>query len=117
MADIIKQPIIMAIIFGSAVYVAMNYYNPAIKYSDKKKQKKTKKTYSSEFNIIVSAFSSLIIWYYLHTRSIDATNPIDISQINGSLTSSDAQKSYNLLGKGLQLPNGQQLPDIFHKLA
>ena len=123
MTDIIKNPIVMAVLIGGAVFVVMNYCNP--QNTMNKKQKKHRNRPKSflgepkETNILISILVSLGVWYYLYTNT-KCENPVGDNKSSHSIesvTSSEARRSYNLLGKGLQLPNGQQLPDIFHKLV
>lgn len=127
MSDILKNPMIMSLLIGGITFATLNHFNtqPTNRLlNDMKKRKQRSKSLfgePKEVNILISVLVTITLWYYLYSQQKNDTSLIDINHVNNgeiqSLSSSEAQKSYNLLGKGLQLPNGQQLPDIFHKIV
>jgi len=127
MGDIMKNPTVVSLLIGGITFAVMNHFNvqrsDKLSRDDMKKRKTRSKSLLGEpreVNILVSVLVTLILWYYLYSQQKNDLSVIDINLMNNpmqSLSSSEARKSYNLLGKGLQLPNGQQLPDIFHKIV
>lgn len=126
MGDIIKNPVFLSLLIGGITFVVMNRFNtqPVDKHyrNDKKRRNQSSKSFlgdPKEVNILVSILVTLAIWYYLYSHQKNEVATVDAHNLDesiNSITSSEAKKSYNLLGKGLQLPTGQQLPDIFHKI-
>jgi len=127
MGDILKHPVFLSLLIGGITFAVMSRFNTQIIDKHPRNNKKKKKSFPKslfgepkEINILVSVLLTLITWYYLYSRQKNDLQKVATSNSNdeiNSITSSEAQKSYNLLGKGLQLPNGQQLPDIFHKIV
>lgn len=126
MGDILKSPVFLSLLIGGITFAVMSRFNTPTIDKHTRNNKKKKKSFPKslfgepkEVNVLVSVLVTLVSWYYLYSRKkndvlIIEQNSDDVIE---SITSSEAQKSYNLLGKGLQLPNGQQLPDIFHKIV
>jgi len=126
MGDILKNPTVISLLIGGITFVVMNHFNvqrsDKMSRNDMKKRKQRSKSLfgePKEVNILVSVLVTIILWYYLYSQQKNDIPALNINPIDNpmqSLSSSESRKSYNLLGKGLQLPNGQQLPDIFHKI-
>ena len=118
MSNIFKYPVVSAIIIGSVLIVVMNYYNPSKNIINKKQLKKQKSFFKNpkNINICMGVIISLCIGYYIYARTTSNINISIENKSNSSIESiTSSEKSYLILGKGLQLPDGQQLPDIFHK--
>lgn len=121
MSDILKNPVFVSLLIGGSTFAVMSRLNT--QPIDKKKRKPRPKSLfgdPKEVNVLVSILVTLLTWYYLYSRQKNDVQSNVYNQdglIDSVTASSEERKSYNLLGSGLQLPNGQQLPDIFHKIV
>lgn len=133
MIDIIKNPMFIAIVIGTLTYIYMlwnnNYENSKIKNKNKRKN----------VNILIPAVVTIVVWaivygYYSIMEDTISQN-IPLAQLNNDnieiprLTnktfkliddknnindlSSESAKSYQLVGKGLNIPNNLKLPEVF----
>jgi hypothetical protein len=135
MMDIISNPMFIAIVAGTITYAYMWWSNEN-KHKNKKVQKKP-------VNIIIPAIVTFVVWglvygYYLSMGQASAGDideqviPENIN-MNTQATSkafkliedkgmslddargvsSDSVRSYQLVGRGLNIPNNVKLPDVF----
>jgi hypothetical protein len=134
MLDIIQNPMFIAIIAGTFTYLYMWWTNEK-RYSKNPDQKKP-------VNIYIPAIVTFVTWalvYGYYTTIDNSNNESTISQIpdnfdqpkltnrsfklmnenrgiamNGGVdVPSDSVRSFQLVGKGLNIPNNLKLPDVF----
>ena len=139
---LLKNPVVLAIIVGSVVFIIMNYFNKPPPEDKKRKGNKRRKKNNDagdtkETSIIIAVLAALVTWYgarcyfseetvtenspdVLETRlePVDNTNVQNLQKaggINGHLlkSSSDTVRSYQVLGSGLNIPKGElKIPNV-----
>lgn len=129
MLDIIKNPVFIALVFGSLTYLYMWYVN------DKKSKKNPKNKTKKRVNILIPVVITIVVWFLAfcyfdsqthisETSNTNQTMPINVDNINvhnkyklindaAKIESFDSPKSYQLIGKGLTIPNNVSVPDVF----
>ncbi len=140
--NILKNPIVLAIITGIIIFVAMTYFNkPKKSKSKQNKPNKSKEKRDNSFfsdtketNILVAVIAFLATWYiaysYLDTNEKQEGGQNQVNQVNQvneentvnlsvksrkipSISTEEVTRSYNILGSGLNVPKNElRLPNV-----
>lgn len=134
MLDIIKNPVIIGMTVGILTYLYMTWEN------DKKYKKNPK--LKKPVNLLIPGVTAIIAWFiaYNYSNQSSPTESTNLSQLPPSLPNSgfkligdnmqpstmsikppksslslsdDSTRSYQLIGKGVNVPNNLKLPDEF----
>jgi len=135
--DIIKNPIIVGIIFGVITFMIIKWHNEK---ENKRRVRKNKKPKNEKINILiplaVAIVTGLFVWWYFKPINVNTTHapiipqPIQehinkpISESKTIYTLSDKQNqfqvkqqsppgsvTYHVIGKGVNFP--ENIPDVF----
>jgi len=121
MIDILKNPIIIAIIAGALTYAYIQWsqQNKYKRDMSKKELKELKKSWSYA-PIVVFVITLALSYLYFNQNVSDGYAPMpNIDEINNLKlikdVSSESAKSFHLIGKGLNIPNSlpEKMPDVF----
>lgn len=128
--ELYKNPLIIGIIFGAITYLYIWWTDSKDNEEDDIDDER-EESFLSKYKIIIPIIVTLVVWgiaYFLLNRNkkeiniIETTDVLPQAQIGGEQnivmsddivksSSSDSIKSYNLISKGLNIPN--KLPDAF----
>lgn len=123
--NIVKNPVFIGVITGVVIYLYLKYQ---LDEKNKKLIKKKKKISETDVNLMIPLVAGALAWFFSMNYFEDEEEteftgiPMSISKqaeikefdnelkkIVESLT--DSVESYQILGKGLNIPN--KLPDVF----
>jgi hypothetical protein len=116
--ETIKHPLVLALLTGGVVFIVMSYVNTCEQVKSNKKDKKDKNGKQTksrlnflgdpkEANILIACIASLAMWYYAYSYMGTGDSKQNLEskpELVGGNNSSEARRSYNLIGSGLKLP-------------
>ncbi len=123
--NIVKNPVFIGVIIGVVVYLYLKYQ---LDEKNKRLIKKKKKIAEEDVNLMIPLVVGALAWFFsmnyfedeieqeINDIPITISKNAEINEFNNELkriveSLSDSAESYQILGKGLNIPN--KLPDVF----
>ncbi len=123
--NIVKNPVFIGVITGVVVYLYLKYQ---LDEKNKRLIKKKKKIAEEDVNLMIPLVVGALAWFFsmnyfedeieqeINDIPITISKNAEINEFNNELkriveSLSDSAESYQILGKGLNIPN--KLPDVF----
>ncbi len=123
--NIVKNPVFIGVITGVVVYLYLKYQ---LDEKNKRLIKKKKKISEEDVNLMIPLVIGALAWFFsmnyfedeieqeIENIPMSLSKQGEINEINNELKKivesfTDSAESYQILGKGLNIPN--KLPDVF----